>query len=235
MNFAPSSINSSTVPFFSIKLTVWRIRISRSSSSRTSWIRLISYRSRPLRSPIFTPCSFSSSGSSIRREKIFTSMIVPVMPGGTLRDESLTSLAFSPKIAVSSFSSGESSVSPFGVIFPARISPAVTLAPSRMIPRSSRSSRFSSATFGISRVISSIPRFVSLTCSSSSWIWIDVKTSSLTNFSLITIASSKFDPYQGMNATRTFRPSASSPESVLGPSAMISPGLTFSPTCTRGR
>ena len=191
---------------------------------------MISPRSTLLRPPIFTPCSFSSSGSSILREKIFTSMIVPVIPGGTLSDESLTSLAFSPKIAVSSFSSGESSVSPFGVIFPARISPALTLAPSRIIPLSSRSAKFSSETFGISRVISSIPRLVSRTWSSSSWIWIDVKTSSLTSFSLIKIASSKFDPYQGMNATSTFRPSASSPESVLGPSAMISPGPTSSPT-----
>ena len=36
------------------------------------------------------------------------------MPGGTLSELSFTSLAFSPKIAVSSFSSGLSSVSPFG-------------------------------------------------------------------------------------------------------------------------
>ena len=41
-------------------------------------------------------------------------MTVPSTPGGTLSELSFTSLAFSPKIAVSSFSSGESSVSPFG-------------------------------------------------------------------------------------------------------------------------
>ena len=99
----------------------------------------------------------------MRREKIFTSMTVPLIPGGTLKEESFTSLAFSPKMAVSSFSSGESSVSPFGVILPTRISPDLRRAPSRTIPRSSKSTRLSSATFGSSRVISSIPRFVSRT------------------------------------------------------------------------
>ena len=107
------------------------------------------------------------------REKIFTSMTTPSIPGGTLSDESFTSFAFSPKIAVSSFSSGESSVSPFGVILPTRMSPGFTCAPMRTMPRSSRSSSASSETFGISRVISSCPRFVSRTCSSSSWMWID--------------------------------------------------------------
>jgi hypothetical protein len=50
-------------------------------------------------------------------------MTTPSIPGGTLSDESFTSFAFSPKIAVSSFSSGDSSVSPFGVILPTRMSP----------------------------------------------------------------------------------------------------------------
>ncbi len=162
-------------------------------------------------------------------------MIVPVIPGGTRNDESFTSFAFSPKIAVSSFSSGDNSVSPFGVILPHRISPAFTLAPTRTMPRSSRSTKLSSATFGSSRVISSIPRFVSRTCTSSSWMWMDVKTSSFTSFSLRTIASSKFEPYHGMNATRTLRPNASSPQSVLGPSAMMSSDFTVSPIDTRGR
>ena len=40
------------------------------------------------------------------REKILTSMTTPSMPGGTLSDESFTSFAFSPKMAVRSFSSG---------------------------------------------------------------------------------------------------------------------------------
>ena len=110
----------------------------------------------------------------MRRLKTFTSITVPSTPGGTLSELSLTSLAFSPKIAVSSFSSGESSVSPFGVILPTRMSPALTRAPMRTTPRSSRSISVSSATFGISRVISSMPRFVSRTWSSSSWMWIDV-------------------------------------------------------------
>ncbi len=37
-----------------------------------------------------------------------------------------------------------------------------------------------------------------------------------------------------MNATSTFRPSASSPNSVEGPSAMMSPFFTTSPTRTSG-
>ena len=40
---------------------------------------------------------------------------------------------------------------------------------------------------------------------------------------MIVIASSKLYPFQGMNATRTLRPNASSPFSVLGPSAITSP------------
>jgi hypothetical protein len=38
-----------------------------------------------------------------------------------------------------------------------------------------------------------------------------------------------------MNATTTFLPSASSPMSVDGPSAMTSPLVTVSPTFTSGR
>ena len=63
----------------------------------------------------------------------------------------LTSPAFSPKIARSSFSSGVSSVSPFGVTLPTRMSPGLTSAPMRTMPRSSRSLRASSPTFGMSR------------------------------------------------------------------------------------
>jgi hypothetical protein len=144
-------------------------------------MRRISSRSYERSWPIRSPRSFSSSGSSMRRLNTFTSMIVPSMPGGTFSDESFTSFAFSPKIAVSSFSSGDSSVSPFGVILPTRMSPLFTRAPMRTMPRSSRCVSDSSATFGISRVISSMPRFVSRTCSSSSWMWIDVYTSSFTS------------------------------------------------------
>ncbi|MNZ67413.1 hypothetical protein D3C78_856620 [compost metagenome] len=56
-------------------------------------------------------------------------MTVPLVPVGTRREVSLTSLAFSPKIARSSFSSGVSWVSPFGVTLPTRMSPAPTSAP----------------------------------------------------------------------------------------------------------
>ena len=52
-------------------------------------------------------------------------MTMPCTPGGTRSDVSRTSPAFSPKIARSSFSSGESWVSPFGVILPTRMSPGL--------------------------------------------------------------------------------------------------------------
>ena len=54
-------------------------------------------------------------------------MTMPCTPGGTRSELSRTSPAFSPKIARSSFSSGESWVSPFGVILPTRMSPRLHL------------------------------------------------------------------------------------------------------------
>ena len=121
---------------------------------------------------------------------IFTSTIVPCSPCGTLSDVSLTSLAFSPNIALNSLSSAVSSVSPFGVTLPTKMSPVLTSAPIRIIPFSSRSFSESSPMFGMSRVISSAPSFVSRHSQSYSSIWIDVNTSSFTNFSFIRIASS---------------------------------------------
>ena len=70
-----------------------------------------------------------SSLSTPLLEKTLTSTIVPDTPGGSLRDVSFTSAAFSPKIALSNFSSGVIGDSPFGVTFPTRISPGLTLAP----------------------------------------------------------------------------------------------------------
>ena len=105
----------------------------------------------------------------------------------------------------------------------------------RMIPDSSRSFRNSSETFGMSRVISSGPSFVSRASISNSSMWIEVKSSFLTRFSLTRIASSKLYPRHGMNATRMFRPSASSPWSVHGPSPRTSPFSTLCPMETIGR
>ena len=94
--------------------------------------------------------------------KILTSTIVPASPCGTLNDVSLTSLVFSPKMALNNLSSAVNSVSPFGVTFPTRISPGLTSAPILIIPLSSKSFNVSSPKFGISLVISSGPNFVSL-------------------------------------------------------------------------
>ena len=68
---------------------------------------------------------------------------------------------------------GVSSVSPFGVTLPTSTSPGFTSAPTRMMPRSSRSARISSLRFGISRVISSGPSLVSRASISCSWMWIE--------------------------------------------------------------
>ena len=124
------------------------------------------------------------------REKILTSTTVPSIPGGHFKEASRTSPAFSPKIARRSFSSGVSCVSPFGVTFPTRMSPGLTFAPIRMIPDSSKSRRAFSETFGMSRVISSGPSFVSRASMSNSWMWIEVKKSSFTRRSETRIASS---------------------------------------------
>ena len=72
-------------------------------------------------------CLARSSFSMPLREKIRTPTTMPSMPGGQVSDASFTSPAFSPKIARSSFSSGVSWVSPFGVTLPTRMSPGLTL------------------------------------------------------------------------------------------------------------
>jgi hypothetical protein len=52
-------------------------------------------------------------------------MTTPKSDGPAFSEASLTSPALSPKIARRSFSSGEGSDSPLGVIFPIRISPGL--------------------------------------------------------------------------------------------------------------
>ena len=71
--------------------------------------------------------------------KSFVRITHPLIPGSALLEASLTSPAFSPNIARSNFSSGVGSDSPFGVTLPIRISPSLTLAPSRTMPSSSKS------------------------------------------------------------------------------------------------
>ncbi|SHV72456.1 Uncharacterised protein [Mycobacteroides abscessus subsp. abscessus] len=118
------------------------------------------------RTSSFTPAGRSSSSS---RENTRMPMTFPDSPCGTFREVSRTSRAFSPKMARSRRSSGVSSVSPFGVTLPTRMSPSRTSAPMRTMPRSSRSASTSSETFGMSRVISSAPSLVSrasISCSS---------------------------------------------------------------------
>ena len=136
---------------------------------------------------LVTPGDISSPFSFVRMR---TSITLPCCPCGTRRLVSFTSRAFSPKIARKSFSSAVNSVSPFGVIFPTRMSPAATHAPILTIPSSSRSRRLSSPTFGMSLVISSGPSFVSRASTSCFSMWIEVYRSSITRSSFRMIASS---------------------------------------------
>ena len=160
----------------------------------------------PNKSLAYLPFSFSTSAldlarlslSFFGRENNLVSMTTPFKDGDAFNEASITSPALSPKIALRSFSSGVGSVSPFGVILPIMISPSFTSAPTRIIPFSSRCFTASSDTFGISEVSSSSPLLVSRTSSWNSSTWMEVKTSSLTTRSEITIASSKLYPCQGM-------------------------------------
>ena len=61
--------------------------------------------------------------------KTLTSITTPDPPDLSLREESLTSVAFSPNIDLSSFSSGLEDVSLFGVTLPTKISPGFPSAP----------------------------------------------------------------------------------------------------------
>ncbi len=75
---------------------------------------------------LFTP---GRSSSLFSRLKIATSTTFPCSPEGSRSEVSFTSRAFSPKIARSKRSSAVSSVSPFGVILPTRMSCGPTSAP----------------------------------------------------------------------------------------------------------
>ena len=95
---------------------------------------------------------------------------MPSDPGGNLNEVSLTSVDFSPNIALNNFSSGVTGLSPLGVTFPTKISPGLTSAPTYTMPASSKLESISSPTFGISLVISSDPSFVSRDITSNSSI-----------------------------------------------------------------
>ena len=91
-----------------------------SSTTLSSCIDSISARSIAVDLSSFSiPCLLNT----------LTSTTIPLLPGGTFKDESLTSVAFSPKIDLNNFSSGLEVVSLLGVTFPTRISPAFTSAP----------------------------------------------------------------------------------------------------------
>jgi len=75
---------------------------------------------------------------------------------------SFISFAFSQNIACNNLSSGDCSVSHFGVIFQAKISPSLTEAHTLIIHSLSRFLSFPSQTFGISLVVCSGQSLVSL-------------------------------------------------------------------------
>ncbi len=187
MIFSPVSTLTTSSGIFSPS------RMLLSASVRLSWsVWRFSLNSSSI---CLSCCRFSRELSLARlvvfRDETLTSMTIPYVPLGTRSEVSRTSAAFSPKIARSRRSSGASSVSVFGVILPTRMSPGLTSAPTRITPSCLRFLSASSLTFGMSRVISSGPSFVSRAPHSNSSMWMDVYTSSFTRRSLITIASSK--------------------------------------------
>ena len=91
------------------------------------------------------------SFSTPSRVNTCTSITVPSCPGGTRSEVSFTSDAFSPKIARSSFSSGVSWVSPFGVTLPTRMSPGVDFGADVDDARFVELRSAASPTFGMSR------------------------------------------------------------------------------------
>ena len=136
---------------------------TRSLSTRMSFrSSILAAYSSSILARITLSCCFEARVFTAR-EKSFLSMTTPVNEGLAFNEESFTSPALSPKMARSSFSSGEGSLSPLGEILPIRMSPGSTLAPTRMIPLSSRSLVASSLTLGMSLVNSSMPRLVSRT------------------------------------------------------------------------
>ena len=136
---------------------------------------------------IFTPGGRSDPSPRLNTRIEWT---IPAPPWGTFNELSRTSRDFSPKIANNSFSSGLTSLCPFGVTLPTKISPSLTSAPTMMIPFESNLRTAASPTLGISRVISSGPNLVSRQSISYSSTWIEVYTSSLTIRSDMMMASS---------------------------------------------
>ena len=142
------------------------------SSSFISACFLMNLSSTPL------ACRLASPGASLMKSfliappVVFTSITIPADPEETTSELSFTSAAFSPKMARRRRSSGANSVSLFGVILPTKMSPAFTSAPIRTTPSGPRFFKASSPTFGISRVISSGPSFVSRAEISNSSMWI---------------------------------------------------------------
>ena len=91
-----------------------------SSTFLSSWTASISARSIAIDLSSFSiPCLL----------KTLTSITTPVLPEGSFNDESLTSVAFSPKIDLNNFSSGLDEVSLLGVTLPTKISLGLTSAP----------------------------------------------------------------------------------------------------------
>ncbi len=185
MMMSPVAVSTTSASIFSFR----KVPDSFATRSFSSWaICACALRSS-------SRAAFWASDRSVSSSWLFvdtcTLMTMPVVPGGTLSEVSRTSAAFSPKIARKRRSSGESSVSPFGVTLPTRMSPGLTSAPTRTMPSASRFFSMSSPTLGMSRVISSGPSFVSRASHSNVTMWSDVRTSSRTMRSLMRMASSK--------------------------------------------
>ena len=170
---------SNCSPTFSISSTIWRNSLIRCSSHSRRKAFIWRSTSR-----------FCSSLRCVRRLKCLAPITMPSWPAGNSSESFFTSSPARPKIACSSFSSGESSVLLFGETLPTRMSLGPTRVPSRTIPRSSRLRSARSETLGMSRVNSSRPSFVSRISMSCDSMWMLVNESFFTRRSEIRIASS---------------------------------------------
>ena len=160
------------------------------------------------------------------RENTSMPTTMPSMPGGALSDASRTSPAFSPKIARSRRSSGESSVSPLGVTLPTRMSPG----------RDARADAHDAVFVEVlERFLADVRNFArdllhaGLGVAHLALELLDVERGELV-FLEEALRSRRWrlrscSRSHGMNATSTFMPSASSPSSVAGPSASTWPAL----------
>ena len=182
-------------------------------------------------------CRFARSSFSVPlREKTRALMTMPPTPGGTL-ERAVADVAglLAEDGSKELLLGGELRLALRGDLADQDVARVAPRRRCGRCPLSSRSFRASSPTFGMSRVISSLPSFVSRATHSNSSMWIEVKTSSFAMRSrdedrvLEVVALPWHERDEHVLARARARPCR-----TLGPSARTSPTLTCSPARTIG-